>query len=1098
MVKDIYELISIRKNWISINRENNFENGIKNLLSNMYPDEAHFIYELLQNAEDKKAKHVYFKLTKENLIFEHDGGVYDKTQLFTLKDIESITGIGTSTKRDDNTTIGKFGVGFKAVFAYTETPQIYSGEYSFEINDLVVPKLIDKCLDVKEGITRFIFPLNSKTKDINDILSEIRNGLTNIKDNTLLFLKNIESISYELDNGSKGEFLRIDEKDNKVTLLGKNNEETYWLRFDKKISIDDEEDNKIKDCTINIAFKLKKIDEHTKEIIPTNSGVSIFFPAEKEVSNLRFILNAPFASTIARDSVRNCKSNRLLIKELAIFIKEVLHKISEYGYMQMSFLKVLPNNDDDIPEMYMPILESIYEEYETQPYFITQSNELEYLKNVVKAYRAVIYELFSDDDINKILNKNNLRWLKNPSLDNSPESKFLSMFNIKKLTVYDLLSKKNTHLLNILKTKDNKWFYKLFKQLFKEENELENLNLYFLRDFAFIPTISKNLCLPSDTYYSRHEIEIQNINIISPEIFSFSYTTKDNKKIVIDEDIIHILERLGVKEFDVKAKVEIILNKYKKNEIISDEQNIKDVRELIELSYNCFNHGNYLTERDIISLIERTKCIQGKNGKYYSLDNMVLGKPYKESFYEILRDRVNFGKEIISDKYNVPEDKFFKDKVISVCNKVGTLSDLKIDEYGGRGPIGKDYYIPLLQEALNAQDLIISASIWNFLAGKNNISFYAEHKEHGSPHDSDFVSKLRQNSWLPNNNNDFFKPEDICIEDLPDEFIKKNILELVSILNIKSKGEVNKRLEESLVENNIKKLSVHDIQKLDAIAQKYPQKFNEFIQENDSFDEERRETINIEEAKNAKKIAYEKKEYSHRKTDTIVDAKPYLKNLYYLRDRDYMVCQICKRNMPFKKKDGNWYFEDVEMFKSNLVEKADVSTHISLCPTCSAKYKEYIKNNESQQLEIINEILYNKNKNKDEIKIYMDAQYFIIFKNKHFFDLKTKLPQLLNASIKVDLENEQKIKSLQSTLIKEDVHDSFINAEWYDIKNQNIIRIGYDKFRCVLFIDYNTGIEYVEKITKDIFNELTKNTTDIENYVSKLKDTRFSGIYKIK
>ena len=1096
MVKDIYELISIRKNWISINRENNFENGIKNLLSNMYPDEAHFIYELLQNAEDKKAKHVYFKLTKENLIFEHDGGVYDRTQLFTLKDIESITGIGTSTKRDDNTTIGKFGVGFKAVFAYTETPQIHSGEYSFEINDLVVPKLIDKCLDVKEGITRFIFPLNSKTKDINDILSEIRNGLTNIKDNTLLFLKNIESISYELDNGSKGEFLRIDEKDNKVTLLGKNNEETYWLRFDKKISIDDEEDNKIKDCTINIAFKLKKIDEYTKEITPTNSGVSIFFPAEKEVSNLRFILNAPFAFTIARDSVRNCKSNRLLIKELAIFIKEVLHKISEYGYMQMSFLKVLPNNDDDIPEMYMPILESIYEEYETQPYFITQSNELEYLKNVVKAYRAVIYELFSDDDINKILNKNNLRWLKNPSLDNSPESKFLSMFNIKKLTVYDLLSKKNTDLLNILKTKDNNWFYKLFKQLSKENNEIEDLDLYYLRDFAFMPTISKRFCLPNDTYYSRHEIEIQNINIISPEIFS--YTTKDNKKIVIDEDIIHILEKLGVKEFDVKAKIEIILNKYQDNKIMNDEQNIKDVRDLIELSYNCFNHGNYWTERDIISLIERTKCIQGKNGKYYSLDNMVLGKPYKESFYEILRDKGDFGKEIISDKYDIPEDRFFKDKVISVCNKVGALSDLKIDEYGGGGPIGKDYYIPLLQEALNAQDLIISASIWNFLAGKNNISFYAEHKEHGSTYYSNFVSKLRQSSWLPNNNNEFFKPEDICIEDLPDEFIKKNILELVSILNIKSKGEVNKKLEESLAENDIKNLSVYDIQILDAIAQKYPQKFNKFIQENDSFDEEIRETINIEEAKNAKKIAYEKKEYSHRKTDTIVDAKPYLKNLYYLRDRDYMVCQICKRNMPFKKKDGNWYFEDVEMFKSNLVEKADVSTHISLCPTCSAKYKEYIKNNESQQLEIINEILYNKNKNKDEIKIYMDAQYFIIFKNKHFFDLKTKLPQLLNASIKDDLENEQKIKSLQSTLIKEDVHDSFINAEWYDIKNQNIIRIGYDKFRCVLFIDYNTGIEYVEKITKDIFNELTKNTTDIENYVSKLKDTRFSGIYKIK
>ena len=468
MVKDIHELISIRKNWISVNRENNFEDGIKNLLSNMYPDEAHFIYELLQNAEDKKAKHVHFKMSRDMLVFEHDGGIYDKNQLFTLRDIESITGIGTSTKRDDNTTIGKFGVGFKAVFAYTETPQIYSGNYSFEINDLVVPKLIDRCFNLKDGITRFVFPFNSKTKDIKDTLSEIRKGLINIKDNTLLFLKNIESISYELDDSRKGEFLRIDEKNNQVTLLGKNNEETHWLRFDKQIKIEDEEDSKIKDCTINIAFKLKKLDLGVKEIIPTDSGVSIFFPAEKEVSNLRFIINAPFASTIARDSVRNCKSNRLLINELSLFIKEVLQRISEYGYMCMNFFKVLPNNDDDIPEMYMPIFESIYEEYESKPYFITQTNELEYLKNVVKAYRAVVYELFSDEDINEILNKKNLKWLKNPSLDNSPESKFLNMFNIKKLTVYDLLSKKNINLLNIIKTKENKWFYKMFKQLFKE------------------------------------------------------------------------------------------------------------------------------------------------------------------------------------------------------------------------------------------------------------------------------------------------------------------------------------------------------------------------------------------------------------------------------------------------------------------------------------------------------------------------------------------------------------------------------------------------------------------------------------------------------
>ena len=1096
MVKDIHELISIRKNWISVNRENNFEDGIKNLLSNMYPDEAHFIYELLQNAEDKKAKHVYFKMSRDMLVFEHDGGIYDKNQLFTLKDIESITGIGTSTKRDDNTTIGKFGVGFKAVFAYTETPQIYSGNYSFEINDLVVPKLIDRCFNLKDGITRFVLPFNSKTKDIKDTLSEIRKGLINIKDNTLLFLKNIESISYELDDSRKGEFLRIDEKNNQVTLLGKNNEETHWLRFDKQIKIEDEEDSKIKDCTINIAFKLKKLDLGVKEIIPTDSGVSIFFPAEKEISNLRFIINAPFASTIARDSVRNCKSNRLLINELSLFIKEVLQQISEYGYMCMNFFKVLPNNDDDIPEMYMPIFESIYEEYESKPYFITQTNELDYLKNIVKAYRAVVYELFSDGDINEILNKKDLKWLKNPSLDNSPESKFLNMFNIKKLTVYDLLSKKNINLLNIIKTKENKWFYKMFKQLFKEISEFENLNIYTLSDFAFIPTISRDFCLPHEVYYSRQEIESKNSNIISSELFSNK--TKDDNKSRIDEDVIRVLEKLGVKEFDAKAKIEIILNKYKNAKEISSEQNISDIRDLIDLSYNYLNHSNYnyWAERDIVQLIKSTNCIQGKNGKYYSLDNMILCKPYKESFYEILRDKVNFNKEIISEKYNISEDKFFKDKMIFVCNKVNTLSDLKICEDYGGGPVGKDYYIPLLQEALNAKEITISALIWNYLA-KINISYYSEHKEYGSIYYSNFVYKLRKSAWLPNNKNKFLKPEEVYIEDLPLEFTKNNILDLISVLDIKSKSESNKKLKESLIANNIN-LSVSDIQKLDAIAQDDPQAIFEFIQKHDSFDEEKRLNKNKEESENAKKIDFETKEYSHRKIDTIIDAKPYLKNLYFISDRDYMFCQICRKNMPFKKKNGSWYFEDVEMFKNSIVEKADESTHLSLCPICSAKYKEYVKNNESQQMEMLNEILYKKNKEELKLKINMDSEYSIVFKHKHYFDLKTKLPQLLNNKIKEDIENEQKMKALQKTLKKEDVHDSFINAEWQEINDQNILKIGYDDFRYVMFIDYKTGVEYLEKITRVIFNKLTKNSSNIENDILELKNMHFSDIYKIK
>ena len=82
---------------------------------------------LLQNAEDTTANTVRFTLSNEDIRFEHNGA-----RFFNLKDVESITSIGVSTKRNDPTNIGKFGVGFKAVFAYTNTPEIHSGEFSIQ------------------------------------------------------------------------------------------------------------------------------------------------------------------------------------------------------------------------------------------------------------------------------------------------------------------------------------------------------------------------------------------------------------------------------------------------------------------------------------------------------------------------------------------------------------------------------------------------------------------------------------------------------------------------------------------------------------------------------------------------------------------------------------------------------------------------------------------------------------------------------------------------------------------------------------------------------------------------------------------------------
>ena len=126
--------------------------GIRKLVEELYPDSAHFIYELLQNAEDTGATTARFSLSKTCLVFEHDG------RPFEPEDIFGITDIGEGAKASDNNKIGRFGVGFKAVFAYSETPGVWSPTFSFRITDLVLPCALEPKHDL-DNKTRFRVPI---------------------------------------------------------------------------------------------------------------------------------------------------------------------------------------------------------------------------------------------------------------------------------------------------------------------------------------------------------------------------------------------------------------------------------------------------------------------------------------------------------------------------------------------------------------------------------------------------------------------------------------------------------------------------------------------------------------------------------------------------------------------------------------------------------------------------------------------------------------------------------------------------------------------------------------------------------------------------
>jgi hypothetical protein len=163
-----------RKKFVNSARENNFDKGIRQSTVEKYPDAVHFVYELLQNAEDQGATEAHFELCTDKLIFLHNG------KPFTRSDVENITGIGNSDKPQEANKIGRFGVGFKSVFAITRRPEIYTElegkPFAFAIQDLVVPETIqwnhEKYAQYKN---KFTFPFISGKE--GTFYSTIRNSI---------------------------------------------------------------------------------------------------------------------------------------------------------------------------------------------------------------------------------------------------------------------------------------------------------------------------------------------------------------------------------------------------------------------------------------------------------------------------------------------------------------------------------------------------------------------------------------------------------------------------------------------------------------------------------------------------------------------------------------------------------------------------------------------------------------------------------------------------------------------------------------------------------------------------------------------------------
>lgn len=590
--KTIEELEQKRHSLVNELKEQNMFEGIKNTLTKLYTSSGHFIFELLQNAEDVFTTSVNFKLESDKLIFEHNG-----TRQFDINDIDSITSIGDSTKEDNGNSIGKFGIGFKSVFEYTASPEIHSGEHHFKIDDLFVPKVIPALINADKEKTVIILPFNG-TRDKQKCYDEINSSLHDLEAEVLLFLRNIAEINCTIgtetiilkridsckEDDCPNNVCRILRKVKKGCFHGNvvmiEREQLFYKRFFKSIKITDE-DGKEKEITVAVAFKMEctKWDKRwkIKPILMNDAPcgrIFTYFPCKSEQKRFCFHIHAPFALTVDREKLREDEANSSVIKEIGSLICESMKELKSDGLVDLDLYKSLPNMEDDNNlGQFEVIRDKIIDFFLNNPYVLMADGSYQDGKNKFIGSHN-IQQLLSDKDLSMLYDSaQTLYWVKNP-MQNKRDYNFLISLQIKEYRIADFLSQliaikgksqeTYSNIIGLFETRDVSWFVRLYTLMHTVMTSIwwrnyDDLSLDSISALRLCYCNDKKLYAFKDCYLldSVSDVGSQSIHCVNSEVLNSKQTETDlvsffrNKLRIKEYEISDMIQNL-CKEFEQK------------------------------------------------------------------------------------------------------------------------------------------------------------------------------------------------------------------------------------------------------------------------------------------------------------------------------------------------------------------------------------------------------------------------------------------------------------------------------------------------------------------------------------------------------------------
>lgn len=556
------------------------------LIKGIYSEDAHFIYELLQNAEDVKATTVKLILKSDGLYFIHNG-----TISFTITDIDNpnenghinaITAVGRTGKKISE-TIGKFGIGFKAVFQYTKTPHIYDPNFQFKIRNYIVPELLGiPIMDIeydKENNTVFYFPFireeeqtdNNKVKSQVEAYKDISEKLKDL-DKPTLFLSNLKEITWQIGEESNTYKKEINEtqineyiKYERIRLSPDNAEFLVFTR-----SYEENVKGIVLEYKYSVGFMLEE-----KKLRPIEDSCAYcFFPTQQK-TNINFLFHAPFLLNSNREAIPENQNlrlkddnnnehtvkenfNEILINQLAQLAADSLLILKELNLIDDNIIKIIPYKELETGNFFAPFYEAIKNAFETEE-LLPAKNKYAKKENSYWSSVQKLNQLFSNEQLGQIIGDDNAKWVfttkgrDETNRGNDELADYIEEITIDWLDEKDLLDRiTNTFIVK----QDKKWLIKFYEWLAETEHRksIAKAKPFFLnKEGKAVTVLNQN----------------GKLNLYFPDNDGDGYETLNEELYRLGKK--ELFTKFGIREHTVKDEIENTITKFKNAELASDK-----------------------------------------------------------------------------------------------------------------------------------------------------------------------------------------------------------------------------------------------------------------------------------------------------------------------------------------------------------------------------------------------------------------------------------------------------------------------------------------------------------------------------------------------